>query len=188
MTHRLFAAIDIAPVVMATLGGQARRVRALAPEARWAALDAGHLTLAFLGATPDERVEAIAGALGEAVSAHRPFALGLAGCGVFGGPRRPRVLWAGVRGDAGALHGLQRAVDAALRAAGCPLEARPFHPHLTLARARTPRGDPALAAAARALDGLDAGTWTVADLALYESHLGRGGARHEALRRWPLTG
>jgi len=188
MPRRLFVAIDLAAPVMAALAARVAQVRGLAPRARWAAPGTGHLTLAFLGATPDSRVAAIAAAVGDAVRGHGPFDLGVAGCGLFGGGRRPRVLWAGVRGDLDALHALQRAVADGLRGAGCDMDTRPFRPHLTLARARAAHGDPALAAAARALDGLDAGEQPVADVVLYESHLGRAGARHEALGRWPLIG
>lgn len=188
MSRRLFVAVDLAAPVMSALDAQVARVRSLAPAARWAALEAGHLTLAFLGATPQHTVEAIVAAVDDAVRGCGPFGLGVSGCGVFGSPRRPRVLWAAVRGDLDALHALQRAVAQSLRAAGCTLEARPFHPHLTLARARAPHGEPGLAAAARALEGLDAGDQAVEEVVLYDSYLGRDGARHEVLRRYPLTG
>ena len=162
------------------------QVRSQAPDARWIGGEAGHLTLAFLGAVPAEAVAPLALALTTATARHRPFTLELRASGIFGGPRRARVLWIGVGGDLAALQALHGDVFETLMGLGHDLDARPFHPHLTLARARSPNGDPGLAAAARQLADRDFGAQVVTEGRLYESHLGRGGARHEVLARLPL--
>ncbi|MGD9905333.1 MAG: RNA 2',3'-cyclic phosphodiesterase [Vicinamibacterales bacterium] len=188
MAHRLFVAIDVGGPVMAAVAASVDRARPLADEARWADCRVGHLTLAFLGAVPADEVAAVARAVADVAARHRPFTLALEGSGTFGGSRRPRVVWAGVGGDLPALRAAHADLMTALGAAGVALETRPFHPHLTLARARSPRGAPGLAAAADALGGERYGDWDVADLVLYESHLGTRGARHEVRVRQPLRG
>ena len=57
-------------------------------------------------------------------------------------------------------------------------EPRGFSPHLTLARARDPGGDPTLVAAAAGLRDEVFGEATIGTLILYRSELGREGARY----------
>ncbi len=186
MTHRLFVAVDVAAPAIGRVAEQVARVRPLAAGARWTGGDAGHLTLAFLGAVAGDLLPSIAAALPAVAARHRPFTIGLSGSGLFGRPRRARVLWAGVTGDIEAMCALQADVSAALRGLGLPLEPRPFRPHLTLARARSPHGEPGLAAAAAALANCRFGEQSVGEFVLYESHLSPAGARHEPLIRCRL--
>jgi 2'-5' RNA ligase len=50
--------------------------------------------------------------------------------------RRPRVLWVGIKGEVDKLVGWQQRLDNGLGPLGFAREARPFTPHLTLARLR----------------------------------------------------
>ena len=185
---RLFVAIDIAPSVGADVARAVEQVRGLAPRARWASGETAHLTLAFHGAVADDLVPAVADAVRWSAARHRPFTFEVRGASVFGSPRRPRVLWTGIDGDVAALAAVQGDVAASLARVGLARENRPFHPHLTLARARDLRGDPGLAACARALADARLGAQPVTAIVLYESRLGHGGARHSALARGELAG
>jgi RNA 2',3'-cyclic 3'-phosphodiesterase len=186
--NRLFVAIAIAPAVGAEVARAVAQVRGLAPRARWASGEAAHLTLAFHGAVADDLVPAVADAVRWAAARHRPFMLEVRGAAVFGSPRRPRVLWMGVGGEVAALAAVQSDVAASLERVGLAPEDRAFHPHLTLARARDQRGDPGLAACARALADARLGAQPVTAIVLYESRLGHDGARHHALARGELAG
>ena len=82
------------------------------------------------------------------------------------------------------LAGLQADVDAALGALGFPTEARPFHPHLTLARLDRRMPADARRSSLDALEstGLSAGKLiAVRSVSLVQSILGRGGARYVRL-------
>jgi len=185
---RLFVAIDIAPSIVTAVARAVEQVRGLAPRARWASGETAHLTLAFHGAVADDLVPAVADAVGLAAARHHRFTLEVHGAGVFGSSRRPRVLWADIGGDVAALAALQGEVAAGLERVRLVREDRLFHPHLTLARARDPRGDAGLAACARALADPRFGAQPVTAIVLYESTLAPGGARHRALGRGELTG
>lgn len=64
-----------------------------------------------------------------------PLELAVGEVGSFGRP--PRVIWLGLGGPGReALEALAAALDAAAADLGFPPEARPFTPHLTLARVR----------------------------------------------------
>lgn len=147
-----------------------------------------HLTLAFLGSVEETRVDAIASALLPIAAAASPMRLSVEGLGTFGGGRRPRVLWAGIGGESQRLVDLASEVRRALAPLGFAEEARPFSPHLTLARARHPRGDVELAACRdRYADG-GWGSFELREIVLYRSELSQQGARYTPLHTLSLGG
>jgi RNA 2',3'-cyclic 3'-phosphodiesterase len=140
-----------------------------------------HFTLAFLGET--QRVDDACAAAAEVRSP--PFEVAIAGAGAFPSPARPRVLWLGVSDGAQQMIEVADALCAALRKRGFAQEERPFRPHLTLGRVR-PRGDKA---ARRGLEAIPAGElarFAVGELALMQSILGSGGAKHSLVRAFVL--
>ncbi|HEX6886105.1 MAG TPA: RNA 2',3'-cyclic phosphodiesterase [Planctomycetota bacterium] len=169
----------------------AARVAAVLPRAEWRlARPAGlHATLAFLGPVARERLPGLGAGLAAALAGQRAPALRLGAGGVFPGLARPRVLWVGAeeRGPAGDFERCRRAVVGALLAGGIDLGdelARPFRPHVTVARPRGARTHVPEAFRALAL-GLD---WQPAAVVLYESVPAPGGSRYEPLGTWPLAG
>jgi 2'-5' RNA ligase len=134
---RLFTAIELdsrarAQVVLE----QQRLARQLQDEAlRWVHPEHMHLTLVFLGEIAAERAERIEGTMSGDVGLPS-FLIELGGLGVFPPRGAPRILWLGVRRGAAAVTALQRQIALRLKELDVPLEDRPFHPHLTLARWR----------------------------------------------------
>src|SRR2546427_12036948 len=103
-----------------------------------------HVTVKFLGQVDEARVPALADALRARVAGHRVFDAAVRGLGAFPSPTRPRVLWAGLEDDAGALAALAETIDACCAGLGFPRETRAFAAHVTLGRLREPRRQPAL--------------------------------------------
>ena len=89
-----------------------------------------HLTMAFLGETPPERVEAARRAMRAAAGV--PFSASLSQVGRFRG-RGDELVWLGLAHTPERMAQAERLAQA-LRAEGFGLEARAFTPHLTLAR------------------------------------------------------
>jgi 2'-5' RNA ligase len=188
--RRLFIAVPLPPEVQERVGALIDRVRARRDEApddragaapRWIRPESLHLTLRFLGDTPDGRVADLRAALAAAAASSTPFDATLAGSGAFPGPSSPRAIWLGIGRGRDELVHLAGSVDAALARRGWPSDGRPFRAHLTIARSV----DPVRASAAlRALDpearDLYA-SWRVESVVLFESLLGRGPARYTAL-------
>ena len=174
MTVRLFVALDLPPAARAEL---ARFRDAAADAAVWRPLgdESFHVTLAFLGHRPAEDVERVAAALrGLAPSAAPPTALA---AGLLLPPRRARVLAVELADPDELLRALQGRVSRALEDAGLyEPEARPFRPHVTVARLRP---------GARAPRTLDARPeplpFVAGPVTLYRSRLRRGGAAYEPL-------
>jgi len=95
-----------------------------------------HLTLKFLGNISANKVTDVIGVMEQASQGVSPFQLQITEVGAFPNVRRPRVLWVGIKGDMDKLVGWQQRLDNGLVPLGFAKEARPFTPHLTLARLR----------------------------------------------------
>ena len=146
---------------------------------RWVRVDGLHVTLRFLGATPDELQSDLARAIERTAAGRSPFQIGLSGGGAFPNPARPRVLWIGIVTGAGELQELAGRLAVELEALGWPPEDRPFAPHLTLARTDGVPGAAERAARLEELAGDVRLEWLADRLVLYRSVLGRGPARYE---------
>ncbi|MER3126927.1 RNA 2',3'-cyclic phosphodiesterase [Bacillus pumilus] len=100
---------------------------------KWTAPDDYHVTLIFLGAIPNERLEKVIELLEILTNEASVFSLELNEVGYFGEKDRPRVFFAKPN-ENGALMQLREKVKDAVLSAGHPVEKRPFHPHMTIAR------------------------------------------------------
>lgn len=154
---------------------------AKAPEFRWVPASNLHLTVRFIGSVERSVVDGIADRLAERPLAG--FELELGEVGTFKHGPLVRVVWLQVRAGAEQARELAALVEAECVRAGLAAEARPFQPHLTLARARARGGAilPSLPAPP------DLPLWRADQLILYRSRLGRGGAVYAPIRRLRLS-
>jgi 2'-5' RNA ligase len=95
-----------------------------------------HLTLKFLGDISPEITGRITSALENAVRGTKPFDIEVSGLGVFPNTKHVQIIWVGMIGEIEKLGQLQKRIEEMLTPLGFPSEARPFSPHLTLARVR----------------------------------------------------
>ncbi len=93
-----------------------------------------HVTLAFLGETPENRLERVERAVADAIGARGAFSAGMRGLVALPRPQRARTLVVALDGATG-LESWMRAVVGAL---GVPVHAPapPPLPHITIARSR----------------------------------------------------
>lgn len=133
---RTFIAIELDDELRMNLGRLQDRLRIkVAPRSiRWVRPEGIHLTLKFLGDTPQAQVGSVQAALARAAAGIPPFTITMGGLGCFPNTRKPRVVWVGIQEMTGALNQLREAVEAEVSPLGFPTEARAFHPHLTLGR------------------------------------------------------
>ncbi len=185
---RTFLALELPDAVKNALRRRIERLARMIPETPWVSLESLHVTLAFLGALDDARLEAATQAAAAVAALHTPFSLRLAGVGTFGSARSPRVVWMGLAGEKALLLALQADLADDLTARGFPREERPFAPHLTLARVKKPLSDAAMATLARLQrEPAPNATWQVDAISVMKSELLRPAARYTALSRWPLA-
>jgi len=184
-TMRLFFAVPVPSEARAQVGELMQSVQASVGDGtariRWVRVDGLHLTLRFLGPTPDDREAPLEAGADALARADAPFEVGLAGGGAFPSLAQPRSLWIGVATGADRLAALADGLTAAAGECGLVLDTRPFAPHLTIARTDGVRLGPAAAhALAAAADGMDV-RFVVDRVVLFRSILGGGPARYEAL-------
>ena len=183
---RLFVALEIPEPVRASLAEVAGELRKICPRARWARLEAAHITLKFIGEVQLAQAAEIREALGS-IRAIEPFELRFAGLGFFPGNRRAHVFWAGIEGGA-PLARLAAAMEDALAPLGIPRESREFHPHITLARLDAAAETAALHSAIAGRSTAEFGRTRVEEFCLYRSVLKSGGAEYTRLAVYPLLG
>lgn len=139
-----------------------------------------HITLKFLGETDEEKLPAIAEALREAAKGIPPFTISFKGAGAFPSMNRIRVVWVGVN-DTLPLATIAGRLDERLADLGITREARPFAPHITLARARSDAPHPSLRQIIHDCGGVDFGTQEVKAVRLKKSILTRCGPEYHTI-------
>ncbi len=132
---RLFVAVKIVPEKNFMSSLTALRQALQWEKISWVKPGNFHITLKFLGKTPEEKLPDIRKALQEAVSGFSPFSVSVAGTGIFGSSYKPRVIWFGTQENE-TLKQLGEAVLNALDKAGFPRDRQNFVPHLTIGRIR----------------------------------------------------
>jgi len=173
---RLFAGISLPPdirkVLLARMGG--------VPGVRWQSDTQLHLTLRFMGNVEEQQANDIDLALRSLLL--DPFELSLRGTGLFGTPRKPRMIWAGIDPIAPVV-ALQRKIEAAVVRIGLPPETRKFTPHITMARCD--RGAERIDRFLDETGDLASPPWIVDHFTLFRSHLGHKAASYAPLSHYP---
>jgi len=179
---RLFVAVPIPDGLRSSLAAAVAPLRADGPAGvRWTRPEGWHVTLAFLGAVPDERWHEVVAVVDVVAADGVPIGLASSAAGRFGRD----VLWLGLDDEpAGALARMGEQVQEGLEAAGLPVQRRPVHPHVTLARSRR-------RAVGRDLVerlALPPVRWRATSVQVWSSQLGNGPARYAVEHEASLRG
>ena len=185
-TIRSFIAIEMAQTIRVRLGDLLRDLKRTEADCKWVRPEGIHLTLKFLGEVSSALLEKIGAAVEPAVAVRPSFAMRIRGLGTFPSGRNPRVIWAGIDQGADDLCELQKAVEEKTAELGFPPEGRPFSPHLTLGRLRSPRGRDALLRTLTEKKDLEIGVFQAATVILFKSELKPSGAVYTKLRIFPM--
>jgi 2'-5' RNA ligase len=144
-----------------------------------------HVTLKFIGEVNEDRLAAIESALAT-VKSSAPVEMNFRDVGFFPGARRPRVFWAGIDGSPN-LAEIAARIETQLEPFGIARESREFKPHLTLARIQDARGIEKLHDALRKQSTIDFGSVRTNEMHLYQSQLGRDGAKYIRLKTFAFS-
>jgi len=181
---RAFIAIDLPEIIHTELKRRQAAFRAACPDARWTRSEGIHLTLKFLGEISDDQARKATEALKE-LGPFEKFTVGVGGFGFFPDARRPGVFWAGVEAPP-ALGELAGRVEECMEKLGFAREGRAYRPHLTLARFKNPRSQPALVELAGRESVTSLGRFDVSEFFLFESKLFPQGAEYRKVARFPI--
>ncbi len=190
---RLFIGIELPDALKNSAADAASRVRDEitrgAPDAqiRWVPTSNLHITVWFLGEVRAPRVEPLVASLTPPLDA-RSFTLRIGGGGAFPHSGPPRAIWLGLASGREGLITVHEQLRGRLEPLGFAPEARPYSPHLTIARVKDIRPRDA-----RAMRGLlgdvagDVGQCEVQRATLFVSRPTRTGAEYEPLCRVQLA-
>jgi 2'-5' RNA ligase len=178
---RLFVGIPLAAAVIDELRTASARLRSGGDGLRWTAPESWHITLQFLGNSNQEQYTCLVSRLHALHSPSVPVCL--EGLGCFD---RAGILLARVRLTPELLL-IQERVTTATQPCGFIAEARPYQPHITLARGKGQQRDLGeLKAKIRRQP--DFTRFVAREFLLYESFLSPAGARYEVRERITLDG
>lgn len=178
---RLFIAIPLAPEVIDVLERLSLSLRSPSDNLRWSSPETWHITLQFLGDTSVETYGCIVPRLAAIRSPAIPVSL--EGTGFFD---RAGIFFAEVNVSL-ELQQLQSQVVTATSGCGLVADNRPYHPHVTLARAKgDDRARVLRKLKSRVKPNAEFPPFTAAEFLLYEAFLGPGGSRYEIRDRFPF--
>ncbi|MDF2788216.1 MAG: 2-5 ligase [Neobacillus sp.] len=109
------------------------KLKEILPFSRWVHHEDLHITLAFLGNAPSEKLTSAMENVQATLSGSEGFMLEINKLGIFGKLDFPRIFWADTK-ESNELQVVRKKVFTACLDAGFQLETRPFKPHITLAR------------------------------------------------------
>jgi len=181
---RAFLAFETSPEVVDRLVEVEEELRGTRADLKLVEKENLHFSVKFLGEIPDALVAEIDRRVG-ALKISR-MDVGVHGLGAFPDLRRPRVVWAGVsEKDRQAVVASATGLIKALEGVG-ESDDRPYHPHITLGRVRSPRNQEALVSVITENSNLDFGSSTVVALKLKSSTLTPNGPIYRDVREYPL--
>lgn len=183
-TH-FFYAVKIPEDVKLTMKNICEKLKETIPFKRWVHHEDLHITLAFLGNAPTEKLVAADQYVREAIHGLKPFELQINNLGIFGKEESPRIFWADTQ-ESSELKLLRNKVFIACEQAGFQLETRPFRPHITLARkwvGENPLYKDLLTVWKEVQK--EPLTFTASELVLYQTHLEKT-PKYEAKTVYPL--
>jgi 2'-5' RNA ligase len=183
---RCFIAAELPPEVKAAAGLLAEPFVRMIAGARPADPAAMHFTLRFLGEIGEGEAAGIGSAL-DALTGFGAFPVTLQGLGAFPRPEAARVLWTGASAPgAGKMCALARLASAAADSVKPGQnEDRPYVPHVTLARFRTPASLARIELFSLTRENV-IGACLIDKVILFRSHLRPAGAEYEPLREVSL--
>ena len=189
---RTFIAIEMPEEIkkeLASVRGELKKRLGNAGRISWAKPETTHLTLKFLGDVPEEKIKTIEEALRLSARGIKTFNISITGIGGFPNLENPRVLWAGTF-ESAELKNLHAAIEGSLYAIGFEKDEKPFSPHLTLARIKSPFEGKKLSKAIKELktDGVPMHSMGRADfiadsVILFKSEIDSKGAVHTPIAK-----
>jgi len=181
---RAFLAFEVSPEVRENLMKVEEELRQTRADIKLVGTDNLHFTVKFLGEIPENLVDEIDRRL--RTIALRRMEVGVRGLGAFPDARRPRVVWAGVSPqDLASISGNGQQVIDVLEGIGEGDE-RGFHPHITVARVRSPRNIEALSSLIRDCSAKEFGRSTITALKLKSSSLTPNGPTYRDIKEYNL--
>lgn len=129
-----------------------------------------HITLKFLGDTPENHAEKIRDIIKESVKKIKPFKIKFSNTGAFPNQNYIKVIWIGIQ-NAELIKKIAYSIDEKIIKLGFEKEKRPFSAHLTIGRVKTVKNKDKLVQILDKYQNIDFFTHNVESVKLKKSEL-----------------
>jgi len=137
---RTFIAFETPEAIRQSITAFQSELKKSGADVRWEPPDKFHVTIKFLGNVEESRLPELTRQIQSVCENDRSFKVWYRGAGGFPDLKHPRVIWLGCENEDGVLANIKSALDTVLLPHGFEIEDRPFRPHVTLGRIRSPKG------------------------------------------------
>jgi len=136
--YRLFIAINLNDIIKSQISEMIGDINTNFNYVKWVKPENLHITLKFLGDTPEEKLKDIKKTLLAVALDHNEFSLVLADSGVFPDFKGPRVIWLGISQGKDNVKAIRDHLEDELVKTGFSQENKEFKGHITLGRVKKP--------------------------------------------------
>ncbi len=179
---RLFVSVDLPPPLEPKVRDIQSHLRGTRADLSFTKPEQAHLTMKFVGNTPEEHLGEVSDAVDEAAAAVEPFEVELGGTGVFPSRDYVSVVWVGVRKGVEGLTRLHEELERRTVSRGLADEAEhDYVPHVTLARMQSGRGKSEVLKFVDELEDVTLGSFEASRLRLKSSVLRDSGSVHDTV-------
>ena len=145
-----------------------------------------HLTIKFLGDTPENLIPQIHSELERFYSTQEKILVKIGEIGVFPNRKFPKVVWVGINGSREKLQYLQKETENICERFGYKPEGRDFSPHLTLARVKSIKSSQAIMSVLDSHRNYGFGKMNFERITFYQSILQSAGPIYKSLYQYIL--
>jgi len=186
-TVRTFIAIPLNSHIREVLIETQDHLKKLDCNIKWVKPENIHLTLKFLGDVKQKRIDTIKQILDDLFRDTDPLTMELTQVGAFPNIDHPRILWIGLNDNDQSLAQIVSNLENNLGKAGFKKEDKPFSPHITIGRIRSPKNLKPLSEAINNYSLPDGIAQTIDHTVLYQSTLTSQGPIYEILQDFNFT-
>ena len=183
---RSFIAIELSPPLRHHIEKIQNELKSATTDVRWIRSEGIHLTLKFLGAIDEQRVDEIGDRIEKCLADETIFTVTVGSLGAFPNREHPKVIWLGIEDKRGVLQNVQQTIDTRLTSLGFTAEKRTFSPHLTLGRIKSPKGKRTVSQRLATMGECACVTFDVTEIFLFKSDLKPSGAVYTKLKSFAL--
>ena len=183
---RLFVAINIVPDSKLLQVYKEIQKRCYADKIKWVDAHLFHLTLKFIGETPQDSTDNISKVLRQIADNTDAFTFNLKGVGIFGSSYHPRIIRVNIEEGKNLIR-LGNKIATGLEAIGFPQDRQNFVPHLTLGRIKKVQDKEFFQKTIKIYQTEFFQKVNISEFFLYESKLHPYGPEYFVLEQYKLT-
>lgn len=186
-TIRTFICIELPQALRVLLAKFQDSLKRPGADVSWVKPSNIHFTLKFLGEVPEQKLPMICETVEKAARAVPALEIQVKGTGCFPSTRNPRVILVGIQPVPSQLQELYELIEVGLSDIGYARDDRPFSPHLTIGRVKSPRNLQALMRQIQEFE-FRGEIVSVRTVTVMRSDLRPAGAVYSPIKVFPLLG